>query len=101
MPKEGPDREALELASWILSSRHRTHVFVALAESPRTPKSLKDQHGAHFSTTSKALRQLRSKGLIEATSQRTKLYFLTSQGQGLLPTLKGILEKERKGESPG
>lgn len=99
MSKEDPDREALELASWILSSRHRLFVFLALAESPRTPKSLKDQHRAHFSTTSKALRELRSKGLVEATSQRTKLYFLTAKAQQLLPTLTAILERERITES--
>lgn len=93
---QGPDPEAMEIASWILSSKYRTEIFLALAESARTPKSLKMQFKTFFSSVSKALRELKEKELVGATTQRTKLYYLTEKGQELLPQLRIILDRERE-----
>ncbi len=77
--------------SFVVSSGVRERVIASLAGTPKVPKQLSQETGLRIYHVSRALRELRERGLVEcltpATKGRGRLYALTEGGTGLLESL--------------
>lgn len=80
-----PTDEAINDASFVVSSQYRTAVLEQLTEKPATPKTLTERTGFAMSHISRALREMADRGLVEllVDESRTKgrIYGLTDRGQ--------------------
>lgn len=71
--------------SFVVSSRYRTDVMLALMEQPRTPSELAEDTGDGIAHMSRALQTLKEKGLVELlvseSRQKSRFYGLTDEGR--------------------
>src|SRR5437867_8800309 len=77
--------------SYVVSSGVRERVISSLAGTPKVPKQLAQSTGLRIYHVSRALRELRDRGLVELLTPEAKgrgrLYGLTGSGSGLLDFL--------------
>src|SRR2546422_2517272 len=77
--------------SYVVSSGVRERVISSLAGTPKVPKQLAQSTGLRIYHVSRALRELRDRGLVELLTPdakgRGRLYGLTGSGSGLLEFL--------------
>jgi DNA-binding HxlR family transcriptional regulator len=87
--------ELLDEAAYVLASKYRQAIVVALREGPTTPSEIADRNDVHISHVSRGLRELRDDEIVRAHSSksRTKLYTLTEYGQQVAT----LLEKRDQG----
>ncbi len=83
--------------SFIVSSAHREKVISRLSGRPKVPKQLSQETGLRIFHVSRALRELRDRGLVECLTPTTKgrgrLYALTGSGATLLRFLNSSSER--------
>lgn len=70
--------------SYVVSSRYRVVVLEHLADNPAIPSQIVDETGQDFSSVSRALGNLRSRGLVELlvpeTRKKGRVYGITGKG---------------------
>ena len=81
---ESPDEEVvLESVAYVTGSKYRTLVFEELAKDPKHPSDIADAGEVARSHVSRALKELRDRGLVESygAESRSKLYVFTDLGE--------------------
>lgn len=77
---------------YVVSSKYRVACLELLEDRDRTPTQLAEASGYLVTHISRALRQLRERGLVvlrvPETQQKDRYYGLTSAGEELVPALK-------------
>jgi len=78
--------------SYVASSTYREKVLGSLAQRPKLPKQLSQDTGLRIVHVSRALRELRDKGLVicltPETKRRGRLYGITSGGSALVAYIR-------------
>ncbi len=85
--REGPARVWSDF-SFVASSGHREKVILSLASHPKLPKQISQDTGLRSVHVSRALRELRVRGLVECLTPEAKtrgrLYGITGSGSALV-----------------
>lgn len=95
--------------SFVASSRYRESVMLSLAPRPQLPKQLSNETGLRLVHVSRALRELRDRGLVECltpdTKARGRLYGITENGSVLVAYFRSATHRykpfEKGGPAPG
>lgn len=72
-----------EDAGFVLASKYRKKIIELLALNPKTPSDMVKESGIRFSHVSRALNELKNKGLVECLTPnrlKGKIYGLTIKG---------------------
>jgi len=88
-----------ETVSYVFSSELRLRTLVELSKSKYTPKQLSLSLKQPFSHVSKALKELRDKGLVECLTpnrKKARLYSITRSGNQVLEEINKLTNRERK-----
>jgi DNA-binding PadR family transcriptional regulator len=81
-----------ELLSF-MHGRARRLVLEALDKGPRTPSKIAESTGEHLSHVSRALMELKAKGLVECMTpdqSKNRIYQITEKGREVLKELRGM-----------
>jgi predicted transcriptional regulator len=88
-----------ETVSYVFSSELRLRTLVELSKSKYTPKQLSLSLKQPISHASKALKELRDKGLVECLTpdrKKARLYSITRSGNQVLEEINKLTHRERK-----
>ena len=79
-------------AEFVSSSRVRLTLLFQLVTGPKSPSELATMEKKHISHVSRALTEMRSRGLVEywATDSRERYYRVTSQGYAVFTMLTRV-----------
>ncbi len=78
-----------ELLSFMQGKVRRSALF-ALRDGPKTPSKIADETGEHLSHISRALREMKEKGLVECMTpgrSKNRIYQITEKGVIVLEEL--------------
>ena len=81
------DDELLKKYAYVISSTHRVSVIEGLNGDVITPTQISTKIGLESKFVSKALRELKEKGLVECINEeyrKGRLYRLTADGEGVI-----------------
>lgn len=83
---------------YIISSEYRTKVLMEIEDGVRTPKSISDNTGLPISHTSRSLKNLKDRGIIELlvpeNRQKGRLYGFTNDGEDVWKEAKKNIDFE-------
>ena len=88
-----------EILSYVFSSELRLKTLVELSKSKYTPKQLSLSLKQPISHVSKALKELKVKGLVECLTpsrKKARLYSITRNGNQVLDEINKLTDRERK-----
>lgn len=81
-----------EEIGYVVSSQYRTDVLEILAENPSTPSQLADDTGKPISHVSRALSNLKDRGIVELlvpeSRQKGRYYGATEKGEEIWDTIE-------------
>ena len=83
-----------ELVAFVLSGKVRVKILRILSKSKKTPTILADDVQTHQSTTSRTLKDLEEKGLVECltpNNKRSRIYTTTAKGKKVYEEVSRIL----------
>lgn len=86
-----------EKVSLVTRSQRREEVLKCLESGPKTPSTIRDQTGRHFSETSEALNELLEAELVTRLNEDKKgrYYDITGKGSEIIEYIRS--EDEQKG----
>lgn len=91
---DDPDGVDYEDVAYVVASHYRLDTLQVLADSPSTPSHIQDESGNDISHVSKALRELRGRGLAELLvpedTSKGRIHDITHAGQQVLETARGV-----------
>lgn len=83
-----------EIVGYIMASKYRQAIIKKLSRKNYLPSKIVDETGYHFSHISRALKQLKKKGLVvclNKNSKKGRIYSLTEKGTELYQLMKDQL----------
>ncbi len=82
------------IEAFVASSEMRKKLLLHLTRGPHTPSELASLESKHVSHVSRALKELRARGLVESShsESRTRYYKATSQGNAIAYVLARIMK---------
>lgn len=81
------EKRDVESIAYIKLSKHRQKVFLNISDKLKIPSEISNDTGLNIDDVSRALRGLKSKGLVvclNESDKRARLYELTSKGKAVL-----------------
>lgn len=85
------DNEIVKLASWVLVSSYRNRIMIALGGKLKTPSTLARESNIRVNHISRALKELKTKGLvvcINEDARKGRLYQITELGNKVMQQVK-------------
>jgi len=80
-------------------SKYRRIILISLLESPKTPTQIANEHNCNVSHISRALRELKEKGLVKCLNperRKGRIYALTDKGLRITQRLKTTSGKSQE-----